>query len=170
MSPVTRTERKKELQRLIVSRADIKLALDGCELLLRHAEEKGEDLDFGGSKLYMPLLNAVAITYSRPFKHSEPVGPLRPEWHKFDDPRLQELHDILIKIRDTSVAHSDQEVRKVTIYPPGFRFSTWHEPFTSVSAAIIDARRSNGRSAPSGSRRLLGVQAVGMFYYFCCGQ
>jgi len=35
---------------------------------------------------------------------------------------------------------------------------------------FIDARRSNGRSAPSGSRRLLGVQAVGMFYYFCCGQ
>lgn len=126
-----RAERKKELHRVVVARSDINLALQGCEVLLAHVESFGSDF-------YMPLLNAVAISYARPFKRSKPVGALSLEWHKFSDSRLQNVHNMLIETRDTYVAHSDRSVRKVMIVPPGANVpGIGIAPSLSVTVGIV---------------------------------
>jgi hypothetical protein len=41
------------------------------------------------------------------------------EWSKFSTPHFQETHDDLIKSRHQFIAHSDEEIRKVEIFPSG---------------------------------------------------
>jgi hypothetical protein len=40
------------------------------------------------------------------------------EWSTFSDPYFQEAHAKIIKARHQYIAHSDEEIRKVLIFPP----------------------------------------------------
>ena len=72
-----------------------------------------------GDDLYRPLFHTAAVAYGRPFSGNKPHGALDPKWAKFDDPLRQQTHDLLIEARNTYVAHSDEGVRKVEIFPDG---------------------------------------------------
>jgi hypothetical protein len=107
-----RSAKKKQLYQLAVARSDIKDAMTTCELLIQHVEGLGD-------KLYQPLFHAIVMAYARPFTRNQPLGPLPAEWSKFSNPHFQETHDDLIKSRHQFIAHSDEEIRKVIIFPPG---------------------------------------------------
>jgi len=105
-------KRKKELYKIVVARSDITAALNACELFLSRVKDLGNGL-------YIPLLNAIIVCYSRPFSKNRPLGPLPKKWHRFDNSRFQEIHKALLKLRNKAVAHSDLEIRKVFIIPKG---------------------------------------------------
>jgi hypothetical protein len=110
--PESRSAKKKELYRLAVARSDIRAAKTTCDLLIQHVEGLGDDL-------YQPLFHAIVIAYARPFTRNKPLGPLPAEWSKFSNAHFQETHDELIKARHQFIAHSDEEIRKAIIFPPG---------------------------------------------------
>ena len=112
ISDPTRGKRKRELHKLAVARSDIAAALHAAELVVNRVQGLGDDL-------YMPLFHAAAIAYGRPFTHNRPYGALGGKWERFTDPRLQQTHDTLIRVRDELVAHSDQSRRTVDIIPGG---------------------------------------------------
>lgn len=107
-------KRKKELYKIVVARSDITAALNACELFLSIVNDLGDDL-------YIPLLNAIIVCYSRPFSKNKPLGPLPKKWRRFDSSRFQEIHKGLLELRNKTVAHSDLEIRKVFVIPKGAR-------------------------------------------------
>ena len=105
-----------EVYKLLVARSDVTAALDACDLMLKHVKDFLDDYKHG---LYGPFLNAIIICYARPFTRNKPFGSLGEEWKSFSNAKHQQLHEDLIKYRDTMVAHSDFEIRKVVVYPNG---------------------------------------------------
>lgn len=61
------------------------------------------DLKYGDG-LFYPLFTSIVINYARPFKRSKIVGKLVEE---LVPQKSKDLHNLLILIRDTLVAHSD---------------------------------------------------------------
>jgi hypothetical protein len=61
------------------------------------------DLNYG-DELFYPLFTSIVINYARPFKRSKIVGKLIDDMVPFES---QNLHQTLITMRDTLVAHSD---------------------------------------------------------------
>jgi hypothetical protein len=110
--PDSRAAKKKELYQLAIARSDITAAMTTCDLIIQHVKELGSDL-------YQPLFHAMVIAYARPFTHNKPLGRLPGEWSKFSDPHFQEAHDALIRSRHQYIAHSDEEIKKVLIFPHG---------------------------------------------------
>jgi hypothetical protein len=108
----SRSDKKKELYKLAVARSDITSAMDTCGLMINNVGHLGHDL-------YEPLFHAIIIAYARPFTRNKPLGPLSKEWPNFSNPDFQETHDELIKARHQFIAHSDEEVRRVEIFPHG---------------------------------------------------
>jgi hypothetical protein len=117
----TKNERE-QLYQLIVGMSDIGAAQATAD----YAAKVVRDIQ---SPLWFPLLEAVVVSYARPFTANRPFGRLHPRWATFDDPRQQELHDDLIEIRNRAVAHSDAAVRRVVVVPPGAQVS----PLTRVA-------------------------------------
>jgi hypothetical protein len=103
---------KKELYQLAVARSDIASAMDTCDLMIKNVRHLGNDL-------YQPLFHAIVIAYARPFTRNKPLGPLSAEWPNFSNSDFQETHAELIKARHKFIAHSDEEVRRVEIFPHG---------------------------------------------------
>jgi hypothetical protein len=110
--PGSRSAKKKELYQLAIARSDITEAMTTCDIMVEHVKDMG-------SKLYQPLFHAIVVSYARPFTGNRPHGRLPAEWSKFPDPYFQEAHDKIIKARNQYIAHSDEEIRKVLIFPPG---------------------------------------------------
>jgi hypothetical protein len=108
----SRSQKKKEFYQLTIARSDITAALKACDLMIQHVKEIGNDL-------YQPLFHALVIAYARPFSKNRPLGPLPSEWSKFSNPAFQQMHNDLVSARNQFIAHSDEEIRKVYIYPPG---------------------------------------------------
>jgi hypothetical protein len=107
-----RSAKKKELYQLAIARSDITGAMATCDLIIQHVKDLGD-------KLYQPLFQAMVIAYARPFTRNRPHGRLPAEWSKFAEPHFQEAHEALIRARDKYIAHSDEEIRKVLIFPHG---------------------------------------------------
>jgi hypothetical protein len=105
-------KRKKELYKIVVARSDITAALNACSLFLSRVKDFADDL-------YIPLVNAIIVCYSRPFSRNKPLGSLPKKWHGFDNSRFQEIHEGLLELRNKTVAHSDLEIRKVSVLPKG---------------------------------------------------
>jgi hypothetical protein len=107
-----RGELKKQLYRLAVGRSDVAKAYAACELLRREIRDIADDL-------YQPLLQAIAISYGRPFAVSRAGSTIGARWARFDSAQLQETHDKLMELRNKFVAHSDPMERTVQVIPPG---------------------------------------------------
>jgi hypothetical protein len=120
-----RARKKRDLYKLIVARSDIVAARHAAVLLVDRVKHLGDDL-------YAPLYYAAAISYARPFTDNRPYGPLPGTWRRFADPRLQRMHDSLIRTRNEFIAHSDFARRTVHIVPPGATFG----PPNLVSARV----------------------------------
>src|SRR2546422_8964025 len=77
--------------------------------------------------LHVSLVKPVAylkdrvIAYARPFTRNKPLGPFSVQWSTFSNTPFQETHDELIRARHQFIAHSDEETRRVDIFPPGAR-------------------------------------------------
>ena len=109
--PPKRSQRKKDLYRLLLARSDIGAANTACQLFLRTVSDLKDEL-------YYPLFTAIVVCYARPFTANEPFGALPRKWAKFSDARSQSLHDDLLRARHELVAHSDATVRTAKIIPP----------------------------------------------------
>jgi hypothetical protein len=124
-----RSQKKKELYKLAVARSDITAALKTCNLLIQHVKEIGDNL-------YQPLFHAIVIAYARPFTRNKPLGPLPSEWSRFSNSALQQMHNNLVSARRQFIAHSDEKIRKVYIYPPGTLIGATGLRSAGVSIAI----------------------------------
>ena len=111
----SRSERKKTLYKLIVAFHDMVYARAACELF-------GKTVDSILHPLYQPLLHSIAVCYSKPFVENKALGPLSGHWRKFEDPKYQKTHEMLLKIRNEIIAHNDLEKVKVRMVPPGSSF------------------------------------------------
>lgn len=103
----------RELYQLIVGMSDIRAAYETADYAATVL--KGDIR----TQIWFPLLEAVVISYARPFTANRPYGRLPARWATFNDPVQQTLHDELIDIRNRATAHSDAAVRQILIIPPG---------------------------------------------------
>jgi hypothetical protein len=124
-----RAAKKKELYQLAIARSDITEAMTTCDLMIQHVKDMGD-------KLYQPLFHAIVVSYARPFTKNQPHGRLPTEWSKFSDPYFQEAHDKIIKARHQYIAHSDEEIRKVLIFPPGARIGETDYKVGDISLTV----------------------------------
>jgi len=89
----------KALRALYFAQIAMRQARTGAELL--DANPDLEDL------LYHCIATGVVTSYARPFGDNLGVSKLNRRFSKFDDLNQQELHDVLLRSRDTIYAHKD---------------------------------------------------------------
>lgn len=106
------TPRHKSLYRLLLARDDIHEAAEYSKLIL--AIKAGDS-----STLYRGLFTALAVSYERAFVNTEPFGRISSKWSKFDLERHQWLHEQLMGLRNTAVAHSDLKMHPFILFAPG---------------------------------------------------
>ncbi len=125
----SRANRKKKLYKLIVALKDIVDARHACSLF-------GQQVDSTASDLYYTLLNAIVVSYSKPFVENKGLGPLPGEWRKFKNRKLQDTHDRLVAFRHDNIAHNDLSTAQVQIIPPGAKLAGQQTTALGVSWAI----------------------------------
>ena len=103
---------KKQLYKLAVAMSD----LANAKLLSEYLVNEVKDMR---NPLWVPLQDAAIVTYARPFTANKPYGTLKKKWVTFESEKMSKLHDNLIDLRNTTIAHSDAGSRKVIIVPPG---------------------------------------------------
>lgn len=103
---------QRSLYRLVIARSDIAAAMEGCDHLINGGIRAGHPL-------YWTMHNGIVVSYARPFTQNRPFGPLPAKWSTFDTRYFEELHRELLELRRKCVAHSDHDMRKVFIVPPG---------------------------------------------------
>ena len=122
---LARSEKKREIYKLILAQSDIWDACKTCEHFLTvigpHAAKNSGPYAGMNHPLYYPLLEAIVISYARPFTQNNGLGQLVKKWGGFTNRRHKEAHEKIIRSRNELVAHSDPFVRKVKIEPPGVR-------------------------------------------------
>jgi len=104
--------KRRELHKLIVADSDIVDTIYAVRLFIK-------EVDGITHPLFMPLQETIIISYARPFTDNEPFGTLSKKYCKFSSQRLADLHKKMIDTRNHYIAHSDSDVRRVTIIPPG---------------------------------------------------
>lgn len=60
--------------------------------------------------LHVPIMCAIAVTYSRPFTNNNGVGMISEKLRRYSDPSLQRTHDDLWTHRNFLSAHSDASI------------------------------------------------------------
>ena len=120
-----RSEKKREIYKLILAQSDVGDAFRTCEHFLAvigpHAAKSSSRYAGMDHPLYYPLLEAIVISYARPFTPNDTIGQLQKKWGDFSDPQLQQAHEKILRARNELVAHSDPFARNVKIEPPGAR-------------------------------------------------
>ena len=84
---------KKNLYKLILARSDIASALFACRFFIKNVTDIKNEL-------WLPLQEAIIVSYARPFSNNRPLCPLEKSWGLIPDARLQEIHDRALKARD----------------------------------------------------------------------
>lgn len=119
----SRADKKRELHKLILAHSDVHAAYKACEHFLsifgNHPQKNRSNYAGMDNPLFQPLIEAIVISYARPFTPNESLGELKKEWNKFANQRLQETHRLILQARNELIAHSDRYVRKAQIVPPG---------------------------------------------------
>jgi hypothetical protein len=129
MRPESRASRKKKLYKLTVALKDIVEARHACSLFGKTIASTADDL-------YYPLLNSIVVSYSKPFVENKALGPLSSHWRRFDNPKLQQTHDRLLKFRHDNIAHNDLDTAQVQIIPPGAKVQGQQNTALGVSWAV----------------------------------
>lgn len=122
-SCLARSEQKRELHKLMLAQCDIDGARKTCEHLLTligsHTSAVTGSHAGVDHPLYYPLMEAIVISYARPFVNNDRLGQLKKHWATFSNKRFQTTHVRILAARNELVAHSDPFVRQVKIVPPG---------------------------------------------------
>lgn len=106
-------QKVKELHKLAVARFDIIQAQSACEYIIDNITDFGDPL-------YYPQSVTMIICYARPFTRNNVYGALGEKWSKFPNEPATGMHKQLINARNTVIAHSDGDVRKLQITPKGY--------------------------------------------------
>jgi len=64
------------------------------------------------------MLEAIIISYSRPFTINDGVGVLQKKWSQFENSQFADAHKQILQYRNELVAHTDKNVRTIQIVPP----------------------------------------------------
>lgn len=146
-----RSKQKKLFQKLALAHFDIHSAYQTCELFLEKVAagmQSNKTVQVGmENPLYLPLLEAMVISYSRPFTNNDGLGVLPKQWSEFKDKDLKEAHRFILQYRNDLVAHSDHTVRKIQIFSPKVNFGPMRKdqkmegPGFAISTFWIPLRR-----------------------------
>jgi hypothetical protein len=119
----SRSELKRELHKLILAHGDIHDSYSACRHFLSviHPELSSHSGSYAGMDhpLYWLLVSAIVVSYARPFTDNNGYGVLKRSWQQFGRPKRKEAHELLMTARHELVAHTDINIRKVKIVPPG---------------------------------------------------
>jgi hypothetical protein len=116
-----RRTQKRSLRLFAIARMDVHEALVCAQILQRlQREAPGDPFLPMKQEIFFPVQNAMVVSYARPFVPTRTSQRLQGRWARFDDQRLQVVHDLVIRTRHDFVAHSDEEQRTVTIVPAGY--------------------------------------------------
>lgn len=118
-----------ELYKLVVARSDISEALFACRLFMKTIHSMQDEG-------YLYFQNSIIVAYARPFKRSRPHGSLSQEWPGFTNESFQKAHELILENRDKLVAHSDGELRRVKIVPPGSTSVPDHPPSVGLGVQL----------------------------------
>ena len=122
----TRAQKKRLFQKLVLAHFDIHSAYETCEVFLERVAKGSQSRDTVqvgmNNPLYLPLLEAIIISYSRPFIDNNSLGVLPKRWFQFENSKFKEAHDSILKYRNELVAHSDHTVRTIQIFSPNANF------------------------------------------------
>jgi hypothetical protein len=111
---------RRQVFRLASAASDILAAHDAAAIGAANVRDQT-------SRLWGPLHDVAVVSYARPFTQNA-AGPLASRWSKFSDKIRQRLHDDLIHLRNTQIAHADVPERSVTVIPAGvYYFGTERE-------------------------------------------
>jgi hypothetical protein len=144
-----RSELKRELRRLILAHSDIDSCVYACKLLLNviRPELSRHTGDYAGMDhpMYPPLIDAITISYARPFVSNDGVGVLKGKWTRFANEKRKHAHDLMIQTRHELTAHSDKEIRTVEIVPGekgarGYRIKRYNLSLSTVESCKEHAR------------------------------
>jgi hypothetical protein len=117
-----RSRKKKLFQKLVLAQSDVHSGFKACELFMEKIglPEIANRKETAGmsNPLYLPLLDAIIISYSRPFTDNDGLGVLQKKWSQFDNQQFAEAHKYILRYRNELVAQTDQDVRKIQIVPP----------------------------------------------------
>ena len=94
-----RSRRKKLFQKLVLAQSDIHSAYTICELFREKvvAGTRPEDtVEVGlNNPLYLPLLQAIVISYARPFTYNDGLGLLPKQWSTFENQQFKKAHEFI---------------------------------------------------------------------------
>jgi hypothetical protein len=105
----------RQLVRLVHARFDMRSAMALAQVLDERHHGSIDELTYG-------LLTGLVVTYARPFTQSKGgYGRLDSKWSEFpDQPDLQTIHDRLVELRKTLLAHTDDTPhRRVAVFTRG---------------------------------------------------
>jgi hypothetical protein len=118
-------ELRLKLRTIYLAVMDLDRSMDGCTLFQSHIEKRRD------SALFWPAISdSIIVNYGKPFRYSRGYSkPLLHDWPRFADPYLTELHYRLLRLRDKTVAHSDEEACNITIEP----ITDWYVPLENIT-------------------------------------
>ena len=90
---------KRLMWRLVYAKQHI---VDACNSIVLCIEQTDNRKDL----LFRPLSIAAIVSYAAPFIGSKTIGKLHPEFEKFADDKLQEIHNGIINGRNNFFAHT----------------------------------------------------------------
>lgn len=125
----TKLQLHRQVCRLILAGRDFAHARDAA----RRVIEERVRLD---SPARFEALQAVAISYGRPFTHNDPIGPIRKPFNRFEQREQRQLHEKLLQMRHGLYAHHDLRLRRVYVIPRGARITPDAEPADDISFGV----------------------------------
>jgi hypothetical protein len=116
---ISRIRKKREFYQLALADTDIRTAINVADDFIKLLKDwRKPKLPYHLSEAFVAY---IVVSYSRPFIRTRRsrVSPLPPRWSQFDNRRLQETHDLMVRVRHTLFAHSDPSLRMMSIIPAG---------------------------------------------------
>jgi len=98
-----------ELRTINLALMDLDRSMDACQLFQSHIEQRTD------SELFWPAISdSIIINYAKPFGVNRGYSRLPDNWPTFADPDITTLHYRMLRLRDKTVAHSDEEACNIT--------------------------------------------------------
>lgn len=116
------------LKRLILARHDLKESLRVLSYI-------DENIKFQDDFLYIPLVTAAVVGYSRPFQPTRQYKGLPNKYQDIKKPNFKAIHKSILEYRNTFIAHRDQELNEVKIVPSGT--TATYGPNNEKSARVL---------------------------------
>ena len=101
----------KAVKRLIWAKVDVQSARELAEKLIKDYEEVSKRWGFRA------IQSGIVVSYARPFGENHGLGTLPQKFREFAEPRLQLVHDNILRTRDVLDAHNNLLELKSVLAP-----------------------------------------------------